>query len=382
MVQRRGAVESVVMRPAFWDGRRVLISGHTGFKGAWLCAWLDGLGAQISGFALPPRSTPSMHELIGLSTADSSHIFDINDRTRLANLLAQSQPDVVFHMAAQSLVRLSYKDPVETFATNVVGTVTLLDAIREIPSVQAIIVVTSDKCYENHEWVWGYRENDRLGGRDPYSASKGCAEIAARSMQKSFFAPYAPGGHPARIATVRAGNVIGGGDWSEDRLVPDIVRGCLGPSREVRLREPGAVRPWQHVLEPLRGYLEIAERLVEAPDGVDEAWNFGPEQDLERPVHDLARAMVAALKQGEIVLDRDPNAPHEARQLRLDCAKAHAGLGWRPLLSFDETIRLTAEWYLAWTKEADMRAFTQAQISKYMNLLASSSTSTAVDGPG
>jgi len=357
---------AIGMRPQFWRGRKVLVSGHTGFKGSWLCAWLSALGARVSGFALPPDSVPSLYDLLGLSSTVSSHLFDINDRTRLAQLLKQSEPEIVFHMAAQSLVRASYADPVGTFATNVVGTVTLLDAIREIPSVQAVVVVTSDKCYENNEWPYGYRENDRLGGRDPYSASKGCTEIAAASMRKSFFAPYAPGGHSARIATVRAGNVVGGGDWAADRLVPDIVRGCLGPSANVRLHSPGAVRPWQYVLEPLRGYLEIAERLIEQPDGIDEAWNFGPDSELERSVHDVARSLVARLERGSIILDHAVDAPHEAHQLRLDCSKVRSRLGWRPLLSFAETIGLTADWYLAWSRDSDMRAFTEAQVSEYM----------------
>lgn len=361
-------MEGVVlgMEPGFWQGRRVLVSGHTGFKGSWLCAWLSSLGAKVSGVALPPDTSPSLYELLGLESTVSSRLFDINDRARLAELLQESQPEIVFHMAAQSLVRASYVDPVGTFATNVVGTVTLLDAIREVPSVRAVVVVTSDKCYENNEWPWGYRENDRLGGRDPYSASKGCAEIAAESMRKSFFGPYAAGGHPARIATARAGNVVGGGDWAADRLVPDIVRGCLGPSGTVRLHNPGAVRPWQHVLEPLRGYLEIAERLAEQPDGMDEAWNLGPQAELERTAHDVAQALVARLERGTIVLEQATDALHEAHQLRLDCAKARAGLGWRPLLSFADTIGLTADWYLAWSRDSDMRAFTEAQITDYM----------------
>ena len=359
------------MTPEFWDGRRVLVTGHTGFKGAWLSTWLDRLGAEVCGIALPPESTPNLFELVDLPNRISSHLFDIQDRTKLAEVLRAFQPDTVFHMAAQSLVRPSYEDPITTFATNVVGTVTLLDAIRASDSVRAVVVVTSDKCYENHEWIWPYRENDRLGGRDPYSASKGCTEIAAASMQQSFFAPYAPQGHPARVATARAGNVIGGGDWSKDRLVPDIVRGCLGAEAEVRLRNPDSVRPWQHVLEPLGGYLLLAQRLIESPEGFDGPWNFGPGTELECSVHDVARMVVKAVKRGEIVLDRDPAAPHEARILRLDCSKAQRDLGWRSLLTFEETVQLTAEWYLAWSEGSDNYAVTTRQIAEYTERLAS-----------
>ncbi|SVD98825.1 uncharacterized protein METZ01_LOCUS451679, partial [marine metagenome] len=255
-------------------------------------------------------------------------------QNRLNQMLESSCPQIVFHLAAQSLVRSSYESPVETFMTNAVGIVSLLQAIRKIPSVEAIIIVTSDKCYENREWVWGYRETDQLGGRDPYSASKGCAEIATWSMQKSFFAPYAFDGHPARIATARAGNVVGGGDWSQERLIPDIVRGCLSSGGEVHLRYPGAVRPWQHVLEPLGGYLLLAERLVLNPEGMDEAWNFGPLLIGDRTVLQVAQSMVDAIGMGRIVIDG--NTPHvnEASIIRLDCEKAKSLLAWVPLLTF------------------------------------------------
>jgi len=371
MGRRGGAVESLVMRPAFWQGRRVLVSGHTGFKGTWLCAWLDRLGAEICGFALPPHSSPGMYQLIEPLATEVSHYFDINEGGRVSDLLDQFAPEVVFHLAAQSLVRPSYDNPAATFETNVLGTISLLDAVRKAASVKAVVVVTSDKCYEIDASAHGYREEDRLGGGDPYSASKGCAEIAARSMQQSFFAPYAAGGHPARIATVRAGNVIGGGDWSADRLVPDIVRGCLGSDAVVRLRYPHAIRPWQHVLEPLRGYIEIAERLVSEPDGMDAAWNFGPGTDLERTVQDIARSMVAALKRGTVIVDGDANLRHETEILRLDCSKARDKLGWRPILTYQETIALTAAWYLAWAAADDMRAITATQIFDYSDRLVS-----------
>ncbi|WP_247658283.1 CDP-glucose 4,6-dehydratase [Aquabacter sp. L1I39] len=366
MGQRQGALEGVgVMVPGFWRGRRVLVTGHTGFKGAWLAAWLARMGAEVTGYAHAPAGEPNLFALCRLETRIRSVIGDINDRPRLAQAMADARPDIVLHLAAQSLVRPSYEDPIGTFATNVTGVVTLLDVVRRTPGIASVVVVTSDKCYDNREWVWGYREADRLGGRDPYSASKGCAEIAAQSMQRSFFKPFTPQGHSARIATVRAGNVIGGGDWSADRLVPDIVRGCLGPEGVVRLRNPQSVRPWQHVLEPLGAYLILAERLATAPDGVDEAWNIGPDPGDDRPVREVAQAMAQALGAGRIDIETQPHAPHEARLLRLDCAKAKSQLGWHPRLRFADAIRLTADWYAAWHRGADMEAMTHAQIDAY-----------------
>lgn len=367
MGQRQGPLEGVeLMLPAFWRGKRVLLTGHTGFKGAWLSAWLARMDADVTGYALAPSSSPSLFSLGKVETRIRSVIADINDRPRLAQVMAETQPEIVLHLAAQALVRDSYDDPISTFATNVTGVVTLLDVVRRTPSVTSVVIVTSDKCYDNKEWVWGYREVDRLGGRDPYSASKGCAEIAAQSMQRSFFKPFAPEGHPARIATVRAGNVIGGGDWSANRLVPDIVRGCLGPEGAVRLRSPHSVRPWQHVLEPLGAYLTIAERLATAPDGIDEGWNIGPDPGDDRPVIDVAQAMIGALGTGRIVIEENPSGPHEARLLRLDCSKAKAELGWHPRLRFADAIGLTANWYAAWNQGADMVAVTDTQIDAYV----------------
>jgi CDP-glucose 4,6-dehydratase len=354
------------MSPQFWRGRRGLLTGHTGFKGAWLALWLARMGAEVTGLALPPASTPNLYELAGLDQRIRGVIGDINDRAVVERAMAQTRPEVVFHLAAQALVRESYRNPVDTFSTNVTGLATVLDVVRHVPQVAAVVVVTSDKCYENNEWVWGYREIDHLGGRDPYSASKGCAEIVARAMQRSFFAPYAASGHPGRIATVRAGNVIGGGDWSSDRLVPDIVRGCLGKDGEVRLRSPSAVRPWQHVLEPLGAYLMIAERLVIAPEGADDRWNIGPSLEDDRAVLDVAKAMVASLGVGRVVIEEDRANPHEARLLRLDCSKAKALLGWQPMLRFEDSVRLTAEWYSAWRRGEDMLAFTEQQIDLYV----------------
>jgi CDP-glucose 4,6-dehydratase len=364
-------VEGVAVNTQFWRGKRVFITGHTGFKGAWLSVMLAKMGAHVTGYSLSPASKPNLFELAYVTEEATSIISDINDQSALDQAL-KSEPEIVFHLAAQSLVRESYRNPVSTFQANVGGVVTLMDAIRRVPSVRAVLIVTSDKCYENEEWVWGYRETDRMGGRDPYSASKGCAEIAARSMQLSFFAPFSPTGHHARIATARAGNVIGGGDWSQDRLIPDLVRGCLSAGAEVRLRSPRSVRPWQHVLDPLGAYIAIAERLVTAPNGVDEAWNIGPNHGDDRPVLKVAESMVAALGVGTIVCEEGHQGPHEAGLLRLDCEKAKAKLGWRPILSFDDTIRFTAEWYSAWHQGADMRAFTHTQIETFMALTAAS----------
>ena len=366
----KAALEGLVVRAKFWRGKRVFVTGHTGFKGSWLSVWLAEMGASVTGLALPPREHPNLFDLADVAGRLSSAIADINDQPALDRALRTSEPEIIFHLAAQALVRESYQDPVRTFATNVGGVVTLLDSVQRTPSVRAVVIVTSDKCYDNQEWVWGYRENDRLGGRDPYSASKGCAEIAARSMQMSFFAPFASNGHPARIATVRAGNVIGGGDWSNDRLVPDIVRGCLGSSGEVRLRHPNAVRPWQHVLDPLGAYLDIGERLATAPDGIDEAWNIGPEACDTRPVLKVAEAMIAALGAGKVVFEGAGTGPHEAKLLQLDCEKARTRLGWRPRLKFDDSVKFTADWYAAWKQGRDMLAFTHAQIAAFEAMAA------------
>lgn len=352
------------MTPEFWSGRRVLITGHTGFKGAWASEWLLRLGAEVSGLALEPDDG-SLFARLGLGERMHSVTADLCDRKAADHLLDDAKPEVVLHMAAQSLVRRSYREPYETFRTNVAGTASLLHAVSEAPSVKAVVVVTSDKAYDNKEWPWGYRETDTLGGRDPYSASKGCTELVASSMRDSYFAPRATNGHPARIATARAGNVIGGGDWSEDRLVPDIVRGCLGPEGEVTIRSPRAIRPWQHVMEPLRGYFTLAEALTLESDGFDEAWNFGPDRKDERPVLEVAGALVDRLGRGRLVVTEDPNAPHEAFHLTLDNSKAREGLGWQPVLSFEETIRMTADWYAQTDVGAEAAALCAEQISTY-----------------
>lgn len=364
MGHRQGAVEDLAVTPGFWQGRRVFLTGHTGFKGAWLAGWLDRLGAEVTGYALAPETEPNLWSLLGLSRVRSV-TGDINDRPALDAALGAARPEVILHLAAQALVRRSYRTPVETFATNVTGTVNVMDAARACPDLRAVVVVTSDKCYDNTEQIWGYRETDPMGGRDPYSASKGAAEIAAAAMAASFYAPL--GSHPARVAMARAGNVIGGGDWSEDRLVPDIVRGCLSPDAMVALRSPASVRPWQHVLEPLRGYLMLAEQLVAGAEGTDSAWNFGPDDSEARPVLDVANAIVAGLGQGRVETPERPADLHEAKLLHIDSAKARE-LGWAPALDFERTIRMTAHWYRRWSQGEDAASLCAEQIEEFMSL--------------
>jgi CDP-glucose 4,6-dehydratase len=351
------------MNSTFWNGKRVFLTGHTGFKGGWLSLWLAKMGVKVSGYALAPSTDPNLFTLAGVGEACAkSTLADIRDRTTLSAAMIAADPEVIFHLAAQPLVRESYVDPVGTYATNVIGTAHVLDAARNLPNLKAAVIVTTDKCYRNSEWVWGYRENDRLGGHDPYSNSKACAELVTDSFRKSFFKAR-PGA--AAVATARAGNVIGGGDWSKDRLVPDILRGCFSEPGEVVLRNPLAVRPWQHVLEPLSGYIVLAENLASGAVGLDEGWNFGPPAEDVRPVIDVAEAMVKAVGIGKLVINQDPNAPHEANLLQLDCAKARTKLGWKPKLDFSGTIAMTADWYGAWHCGEDMVTFTRAQISQY-----------------
>lgn len=350
------------MTPAFWKDRKVLVTGHTGFKGAWLTAWLDRMGARVTGLSLAPEGEWNLSRMLGLDVSTTSIIGNICDPHSVEQALA-GQPEVVFHLAAQSLVRRSYRDPVETFATNVTGTVALLHAIAQTPSVKSVIVATSDKAYENPEHGRAFVETDPFGGSDPYSASKGATEIAVASMRRSFFSPG--GAHTAGVASVRAGNVIGGGDWSEDRLLPDIIRGCLSEQGSVTLRAPASIRPWQHVLEPLRGYIMLAERLADEPARFADGWNFGPEESNECDVGTMAEAIVKALGQGRIVIDADPNAPKEAKVLRLDASRARTRLGWSPLLDFPETVEMTARWYADWHAGRDPAEITGEQIDAY-----------------
>ncbi len=365
---RLGFDEPAVRRAL--SGRRVLLTGHTGFKGGWLALWLQQLGADVVGVALPPPAGPSLFETLGIETLVDSRIGDIRTPEGLASVIGDVDADLVFHLAAQAIVRRSFADPVDTFLTNVVGTATVLQASARMPNLRGIVVVTSDKCYDNREWEWGYRETDPMGGADPYSASKGCAELVAASYRHSFFGdPDGP-----QLATVRAGNVVGGGDWSQDRLVPDIVRATL-KGVPVELRNPRSVRPWQHVFDALAGYLTVATRLLEDGDGVAEAWNFGPEQAQEVNVGALADAFVEAWGPGgPTIIHGQAPGPHEARSLALDSAKARNRLGWRPTLGLSDTVALTADWYRAWASQRiDMREFSVDQIAGFVAASAPSS---------
>jgi CDP-glucose 4,6-dehydratase len=346
--------------PAFWRGKRVFLTGHTGFKGAWLALWLQKLGAEVAAYALPPEpGRPSLFEAAHVRDAVRSQFGDIRDLETLAAALAAFRPEIVLHLAAQSLVRRSYREPVATYATNVMGTVNLLEAVRRTASVAAVVVVTSDKCYENREWPHAYREPDAMGGRDPYSSSKGCAELVTAAYRASFFQTG------AAIATARAGNVIGGGDWAEDRLVPDLIRG-LSQGQTVQIRAPGANRPWQHVLEPLRGYLVLAERLIATPDEVSEGWNFGPPERNVVTVRDLAEAVLRHWGRGELSFGAGSDGLHEANFLGLDWGKARAGLGWAPQLEFEDTVRLTVEWYRQYYDDSSRASrLTTGQIEAY-----------------
>lgn len=329
-----------------YKGARVFITGHTGFKGTWLSEWLAGLGAEVTGYSLEPPTNPNMYEALGTSRRIRDLRGDIRDRGSLVNALADVQPSVVFHLAAQPIVRASYVDPCETFATNVMGTVNVLDAVRAVPSVRACVVVTSDKCYENREVTSGYRESDAMGGFDPYSASKGCAELVSASYRRSFFHPETFGDtHNVALASGRSGNVIGGGDWGADRIVPDCVR-ALAKGEPIVLRSPQAVRPWQHVLEPLSGYLLLGSRLIEHGPVFATGWNFGPSDARLFTVEDIVKEAVSVWGGGRYEVN-DAKQPHEAGLLRLDISQATYYLGWRPLYDPIRAVQESVGWYKA-----------------------------------
>jgi len=350
--------------PGFWRGKRVLVTGHTGFKGAWLCAWLRQLGAVVCGLALPPETAPNLYELTGLGQRIENIFGNIRDAEAVRAAVHGFAPDIVLHLAAQSLVRRSYAQPVETFATNVMGTINLLQAVRESASVRAVVIVTSDKCYENREWHWPYREADALGGGDPYSASKACVEIATAAWRKSFF----PHGGPA-VATARAGNVIGGGDWASDRLIPDCVL-ALQAGETIRIRNPNATRPWQHVLEPLTGYLRLAECLHMQGEFFAKSWNFGPSNDDIRPVSEIAGAICAQWGGDAGWQVAAEAGPAEAGWLSVDSSLAKREIGWRPRLTFDEALRWTVDWYRLHQRGDSPVDLVERQITQYQNLPA------------
>jgi CDP-glucose 4,6-dehydratase len=343
-------------------GKKVLLTGHTGFKGAWLAIWLEMLGARVTGIALDPLDSKGVFSLSRIGDHIKDYRADIRDEGRMQQIFTTEEPEIVFHLAAQPLVLESYRAPAETFAINTQGTAHILEAIRHTPSVQAAVMITTDKCYENREWVYGYRESDPMGGHDPYSASKGAAELIISSYRRSFFSEK---GSPA-IASARSGNVIGGGDWSANRLVPDIIR-AAEQDQTLEIRHPGAVRPWQHVLEPLAGYLLLAAKLLDTPDGYADAWNFGPLPTQTYSVRQIAEAFLQHLGKGQWKDISDPAHPHEAGLLMLDVSKAIQQLSWKPLLDFRETIDLTARWYENYQKE-DVWELCRNQIQQYQEL--------------
>lgn len=352
----------------FWRDKKVFVTGHTGFKGAWLCMWLHELGAKITGYALHPPTTPSLFELANIHTLVNSTIGDIRSGEKLREAILQAEPDIIFHLAAQPLVRASYSQPVATYETNVMGTVNLLEAVRiashnRIP-IKAVINVTTDKCYENKEWVWGYREQDALGGFDPYSNSKACSELVTASYRNSFFHPNAYGQHGVAIASARAGNVIGGGDWAPDRLIPDLVRALLGGT-ELKIRYPEAVRPWQHVLEPLGGYLLLAQKLYEDGAKYSESWNFGPNDADAKPVKWVVQKLCDKWGGSAAVRLETEGALHEAHYLKLDCSKATSELGWRPKWNLEQALDRIVEWTLAYGKNQKILDVCLAQIEQY-----------------
>jgi CDP-glucose 4,6-dehydratase len=356
--QRECALENLV---SLWQGRRVFLTGHTGFKGGWLALWLARLGAQIRGYALAPVTEPNLFTVAGVGSVLDDVRGDLLDRERLEAVVQEFAPEVVFHLAAQPLVRRSYAEPVGTYATNVMGTAHVLEAVRKTPSVHAVVCVTTDKCYENREWVWPYRETDALGGHDPYSSSKACAEIVSAAYRSSFFSGEDRG---VALATARAGNVIGGGDWSEDRLIPDLIRGFRA-GKPVLIRRPGAIRPWQHVLEPLHGYILLAEKLLTGERHFASAYNFAPAGSDAWPVEQIADRVAGSWGESASWTRDNDCGVHEAGILSLDASKAKAELGWRPRLGIESALDWTVNWYRAWHRGGEMAAETMRQIAGY-----------------
>ena len=347
----------------FWRGKKVLITGHTGFKGGWLSIWLKRLGAEVTGISLPPSSSPNLFEVANVADGMNSVNCDIRNLGDLKKAIKSYHPEVIIHMAAQALVRPSYVDPIETYATNVMGTANLFEAARSIDSIRVIINVTSDKCYENKEWIWGYREHDPMGGHDPYSSSKGCAELVTNAYRNSFF-----NNGRISVASVRAGNVIGGGDWAKDRLIPDIVNGII-QGKPIAIRNPNAIRPWQYVCEPLHGYLLLAEKLWGQGQEFAESWNFGPDDDDVKSVRWIADYLCQ--KWGKAINwqnDSGDNHPHEAVYLKLDCSKAKIRLGWKPRLELATALDWCIEWYKAYQKGADLKVVSEDHVARYQGI--------------
>jgi CDP-glucose 4,6-dehydratase len=350
-----------------WQGRRVFLTGHTGFKGSWLSLWLFRLGSEVRGYALEPETSPAMFTEASVAEVLDDVRGDICDRASLESAMVEFAPEVVFHLAAQPLVRRSYADPLGTYGTNVMGTAHVLEAVRKTPSVRAVVCVTTDKVYQNQEWPWPYRETDALGGYDPYASSKACAEIVAAAYCHSYFSPEGVDAHRVALATARGGNVIGGGDWSEDRLVPDLIRGFQA-RQPVLIRRPAAIRPWQHVLDLLHGYIKLAERLLSQPEKGQDAFNFGPSEEDTWPVEHVAATLAEMWGEGAS-WTRDPEAgPHEAHFLKLDASRARAELGWLPCLRIENALQWTVDWYRARQRGLDMRDRSLLQIERYCSL--------------
>ncbi|GAB4060177.1 CDP-glucose 4,6-dehydratase [Uliginosibacterium sediminicola] len=347
---------------AFWRGKRVFLTGHTGFKGSWLSLWLQSLGAELHGFALKPPTTPALFDEARVADGMHSTFGDVRDYDAVFAAMSAAKPDIVIHMAAQPLVRYSYKAPVETYATNVMGTVHVLEAARQLGTVKAIVNVTTDKCYENKEWVWGYREDEPMGGYDPYSNSKGCSELVTSAYRRSFFQSAG-----IALASGRAGNVIGGGDWADDRLIPDILR-AFEKGQPVVIRNPHSTRPWQHVLEPLSGYLNLAEKLYNEGQAWAEGWNFGPHDDDARPVQWIVEHMVGAWGRGASWQLDGGNHPHEAHYLKLDISKAKSRLNWQPSWNLATALKQIVSWHQAWLDKQDVRALCLQQIEEYQSV--------------
>lgn len=352
------------MNTKFWHGKRVLITGHTGFKGSWLTLWMQSMGARVVGYALAPPTNPSLFEVARVGIDMTSVIGDIRDLAYLQAVFTEHQPEIVIHMAAQPLVRYSYLEPVETYSTNVMGTVNLLEAVRHTKGVKAVVNVTSDKCYENREWDWGYRENEAMGGYDPYSNSKGCAELVTAAYRNSYFPTEKYQEHVVAIGSGRAGNVIGGGDWAEDRLIPDMMR-AITSGQPASIRNPHSTRPWQHVLEPLSGYLLLAQKLYEEGPVFAEGWNFGPNDDDAKPVEWILNNLTMTWGEGASWKLDGGDRPHEAHYLKLDCTKAKSRLQWHPRWTLTKAIDQICAWHKAHLAGANMRAMCLDQIKQY-----------------
>ncbi len=355
-------MENMVDGSAFWRDKRVFLTGHTGFKGSWLSLWLHQLGARVVGYALPPVSVPNLFEHARIAELVRDQVGDIRDYPRLLEVVREARPEVVIHMAAQALVRPSYDDPIGTYATNVMGTVHLLEAVRHVGGVRVVIIVTSDKCYENNEWDWGYRETDPMGGYDPYSSSKGCCELAVSSFRRSFFPLESFHKHGTAVASVRAGNVIGGGDWATDRLIPDLLR-SIEARQPIVVRYPKAIRPWQHVLEPLSGYLLLARNLWEHGPEFAGSWNFGPYDQSCRPVGWIVDQLIKRWGGNIDCVQKEVPGRHEATFLKLDCSKAMGRMGWRPGLTIEQTLDMIVSWHKDDHAGMDMRKKSMEQIA-------------------